>query len=97
MEVARKCARVFGRTPPGVRGLKFEVYRQEFADISRTPPGVRGLKSLSTSITLKDNESHPTRGAWIEISDDFVPTARKCGRTPPGVRGLKFKRDVRSK
>ena len=35
-----------GRTPPGVRGLKFEVYRQEFADISRTPPGVRGLKSL---------------------------------------------------
>ena len=36
----------------------------------RTPHGVRGLKSLSGLGTVDGAKSHPTRGAWIEISHD---------------------------
>ena len=34
-------------------------------------------------------ESHPTRGAWIEIDHEPATTSVSEGRTPPGVRGLK--------
>ena len=35
------------------------------------------------------HQSHPSRGAWIEIGDDrHVRDVRR--RTPHGVRGLKF-------
>ena len=33
--------------------------------------------------------SHPTRGAWIEMSKSFVQIQSLQGRTPRGVRGLK--------
>ena len=35
--------------------------------LSRTPHGVRGLKSAAALPCSVDVESHPTRGAWIEI------------------------------
>ena len=34
-------------------------------------------------------ESHPSRGAWIEIRPGQVCAGQGCGRTPHGVRGLK--------
>ena len=33
----------------------------------RTPYGVRGLKSQILNRLLQGQESHPLRGAWIEI------------------------------
>ena len=39
-------------------------------------------------------ESHPSRGAWIEISRRTTPPPRDGGRTPHGVRGLKYERDI---
>ena len=35
----------WGRTPHGVRGLKFAQKQEILAGSSRTPHGVRGLKS----------------------------------------------------
>ena len=60
------------RTPHGVRGLKFVLVYTLMAEISRTPHGVRGLKFADVNVTLVDAKSHPSRGAWIEIS----PTGR---------------------
>ena len=34
-------------------------------------------------------ESHPTRGAWIEMIGNEGIAAMSTGRTPHGVRGLK--------
>ena len=34
--------------------------------------------------------SHPSRGAWIEISSDAIMAAESERRTPHGVRGLKY-------
>ena len=34
--------------------------------------------------------SHPSRGAWIEITPMGLPKSAICGRTPHGVRGLKY-------
>ena len=56
----------------------------------RTPRGVRGLKSDG----FADNkipifESHPSRGAWIEISNWRRIGIAPKSRTPRGVRGLK--------
>ena len=36
------------------------------------------------------DESHPSRGAWIEISGLRARTATGSRRTPHGVRGLKY-------
>ena len=55
----------------------------------RTPRGVRGLKSFSQSSNVSKLESHPSRGAWIEIFQRSTPDNRASGRTPRGVRGLK--------
>ena len=56
-----------GRTPHGVRGLKYIPKNAKGIYISRTPHGVRGLKSLQFINSAKDGTSHPARGAWIEI------------------------------
>ena len=37
-------------------------------------------------------ESHPSRGAWIEIGVPPDTTSTVGGRTPHGVRGLKYPR-----
>ena len=34
--------------------------------------------------------SHPTRGAWIEMSKAGKESKEAAGRTPHGVRGLKY-------
>ena len=36
----------------------------------RTPRGVRGLKLYDFIQICKKRESHPSRGAWIEIRED---------------------------
>ena len=38
-------------------------------DNSRTPRGVRGLKFKAAPAAWKALTSHPSRGAWIEITD----------------------------
>ena len=57
----------------------------------RTPHGVRGLKSICVRKVIKILKSHPSRGAWIEISNTTYVNATKSSRTPHGVRGLKSK------
>ena len=57
--------------------------------IRRTPQGVRGLK-LPLGVRQEfARESHPARGAWIEINLEIVDFIRTASRTPQGVRGLK--------
>ena len=57
---------------------------------SRTPSGVRGLKSQCRELPSSGGQSHPVRGAWIEIEAGKEVTAVMCCRTPSGVRGLKL-------
>ena len=84
------------RTPHGVRGLKSPgPPRCGVAPARRTPHGVRGLKSLMPEKTETVLTSHPTRGAWIEITSMPVGTSGVSGRTPHGVRGLKLLWSVR--
>ena len=39
---------------------------------------------------IKKTESHPSRGAWIEILYMWPCHNIQSGRTPRGVRGLKY-------
>ena len=55
------------RTPHGVRGLKCELIVLVFKIPGRTPHGVRGLKCQESSPCYPLYQSHPSRGAWIEI------------------------------
>ena len=57
-----------GRTPQGVRGLKFSQERRINGLLSRTPQGVRGLKFIALRAGRIYLESHPARGAWIEMA-----------------------------
>ena len=55
----------------------------------RTPRGVRGLKSERTEKATGCLQSHPSRGAWIEIVRNTTsPSIPGISRTPHGVRGL---------
>ena len=56
------------RTPQGVRGLKYIAELVVREEAGRTPQGVRGLKSLECVELFPAWESHPARGAWIEMS-----------------------------
>ena len=55
----------------------------------RTPRGVRGLKSQVLNMGVQLLESHPSRGAWIEIARLLRDGGSTQRRTPRGVRGLK--------
>ena len=55
----------------------------------RTPRGVRGLKYPLVRRGEGGHMSHPSRGAWIEISYSNHGTSQPLRRTPRGVRGLK--------
>ena len=79
-----------GRTPHGVRGLKSLYDEMDGALKGRTPHGVRGLKFDSTRLRHIRHESHPARGAWIEIFLHFAKSLLERRRTPHGVRGLKL-------
>ncbi len=57
---------------------------------SRTPHGVRGLKFYVLICVDYWFGSHPSRGAWIEISWQTGINVTTSGRTPHGVRGLKY-------
>ena len=57
---------------------------------SRTPHGVRGLKYRLRRLHVVRTQSHPSRGAWIEILNFEGLERATAGRTPHGVRGLKF-------
>ena len=63
----KKIQHVCCRTPSGVRGLKYDLLPLTKKDIGRTPSGVRGLKFLLIIMFILVYESHPVRGAWIEI------------------------------
>ena len=82
--------RGFGRTPHGVRGLKYRSNRQQSKCRRRTPHGVRGLKWLHCPRGLYRHRSHPARGAWIEIRCSMTARTTQSCRTPHGVRGLKL-------
>ena len=63
--------------------------RQYLNDCGRTPHGVRGLKLERLTVSVVDQLSHPSRGAWIEIPVTSLARSANTGRTPHGVRGLK--------
>ena len=56
------------RTPHGVRGLKCIFHELMTHGLGRTPHGVRGLKYDGEAQRGAHARSHPSRGAWIEIS-----------------------------
>ena len=78
------------RSPCGERGLKckkhFLLVERE---VCRSPCGERGLKLTSYWETLKETESLPVRGAWIEIRFRDGSHLSAWGRSPCGERGLK--------
>ena len=79
-----------GRTPHGVRGLKRYFRYAEHMGKGRTPHGVRGLKpQRDLGICQPYRQSHPSRGAWIEINPPKKRSNNHGSRTPHGVRGLK--------
>ena len=47
------------------------------------------MKCVVLRDTITKIESHPARGAWIEIFSLAGVTVSLVGRTPQGVRGLK--------
>ena len=78
------------RTPRWVRGLKFLSADIYIYLLRRTPRWVRGLKSIESIEENIPLESHPTMGAWIEISIKRIYRHCSSCRTPRWVRGLKF-------
>ena len=56
------------RTPHGVRGLKCGRNDEQAETVCRTPHGVRGLKYDEFRHTPALPGSHPSRGAWIEMT-----------------------------
>ena len=79
-----------GRTPQGVRGLKYPDAAVGFHPGGRTPQGVRGLKLDADRLIAGVFESHPARGAWIEMGLRAIHFFSAACRTPQGVRGLKL-------
>ena len=77
------------RTPQGVRGLKYLLFKEKALWLSRTPQGVRGLKWRYAQARAQPDESHPARGAWIEMHSHEIADVNGLRRTPQGVRGLK--------
>ena len=70
------------RTPHGVRGLKSKNELLLWKRGGRTPHGVRGLK-LCGGITLYVHVmSHPSRGAWIEITTAPARTNTRTSSHP---------------
>ena len=61
-----------GRTPQGVRGLKFKGSGVPLILSGRTPQGVRGLKYGQWYDIWIEARSHPAGGAWIEIETSGV-------------------------
>ena len=59
--------------------MKFARGKVRFGRYGRTPQGVRGLKCEQLSVRVKKLQSHPARGAWIEID------RRRDGQLRSGV------------
>ena len=57
-----------GRSPLGLRGLKYWTAGNYGQYSGRSPLGLRGLKYRSFCPLLLRRASQPTRAAWIEIS-----------------------------
>ena len=74
-----------GRTPQGVRGLKFQHISPPYFLSSRTPQGVRGLKSIELHRQIGGHWSHPARGAWIEISWSPCPRLARLSHPARGA------------
>ena len=47
--------------------MKLSFNLNSYEITGRTPSGVRGLKCEHGAVFMKSEESHPVRGAWIEI------------------------------
>ena len=61
---------------------------------SRSPHGERGLKYLqAVPVRFADKTSLPSRGAWIEIHEIYLPGYQPHRRSPHGERGLKCRWD----
>ena len=86
-----QCPGEICRTPQGVRGLKWHAEPENAGCAGRTPQGVRGLKFILPPFQRHTLESHPARGAWIEIPLIASAAVIASSRTPQGVRGLKFR------
>ena len=83
---AAQFGRRLGRTPHGVRGLKFTLVDVlEIGDVGRTPHGVRGLKYAQGIPRRRRRRSHPSRGAWIEIECAQRGTGRRPSHPSRGA------------
>ena len=79
-----------GRTPQGVRGLKFRAGSRTPTHYTSHPARGAWIEIPSQSVKSRNLSSHPARGAWIEISPTRYTSILQAGRTPQGVRGLKY-------
>ena len=77
-----------GRTPQGVRGLKYRRAGRARRAARRTPQGVRGLKLLEdrNGRAMAGRTPQGVRGLKLII---LAVGLVGFGRTPQGVRGLK--------
>ena len=80
--IIHHCAR---RSPCGERGLKCGANRSSVRADGRSPCGERGLKSPRPRPPLRQKQSLPVRGAWIEILRRVVHHGARCKSLP--VRG----------
>ena len=90
MSVTSQSRSVLGRTPHGVRGLKYHILCNVCSEIMSHPSRGAWIEMLLKSPSRTSFMSHPSRGAWIEICGCTVSADMKKGRTPHGVRGLKY-------
>ena len=72
--ISYTCRQLLCRTPRWVRGLKFWITLiMNRLNYRRTPRWVRGLKFCCSLRYMQHvSRSHPTMGAWIEITQYVI-------------------------
>ena len=79
-----------GRTPQGVRGLKYPQATTPTPVERRTPQGVRGLKYVEQTEIKRVVNGRTPQGVRGLKCNQGNGAAGKYSRTPQGVRGLKY-------
>ena len=83
---------MFGRSPHGERGLKYELIVIGIVFLCRSPHGERGLKYITRAVPGDVVQSLSSWRAWIEIISKWAAYA-PWGRSPHGERGLKWRNE----
>ena len=80
----------FGRSPLGLRGLKFFVAHLETRGGESQPSWAAWIEMTMTKYSRFSMRSQPSWAAWIEIIPQSYLGEVQEGRSPLGLRGLKF-------